>query len=222
MSELQATDYSLDVQAVIFSIGADNQYTMADTSEHSSSGDSNIGYIKTSTGNYVSRQAEIVNPANVEIKGKSWVQSGVTIRGDAARIRMGRYCALSSGVVLEPALLVGGSGVSEQQQHVPLSIGSHTIIEANARISAAAVGSYCWIGPNVTLGPRVIIKDGCIIDQGVSIGADIVIPPFTRVSVQKNSLVLQQRELPPSTVQLLQEESMENYQAFVGALKSGQ
>mmetsp|Transcript_12933 Transcript_12933/g.16942 ORF Transcript_12933/g.16942 Transcript_12933/m.16942 type:complete len:191 (-) Transcript_12933:309-881(-) len=167
-------------------------------------------YIKTNTGNFVSRKTEISEAKNVEIKGKSWIQENVVIRGDLAKIRMGRYCKISDGVVLEPAPIVGSD------QHVPVSIGSHTMIGAGTKVHAAAVGSYCWIGPNVKLGPRAIIKDACVIEEGVVLGDDVVIPPFTRVSKRGKSL-LQMMDLPPATIQLLQEESMETYQEFLAA-----
>ncbi|KAL7559030.1 hypothetical protein ACA910_016373 [Epithemia clementina (nom. ined.)] len=211
-------------------------------------------YIKTTTGNFVSRKAEITNAKNVEIKGRSWIEEGVIIRGDLAKIRMGRYCKLSTGTSLQPAPATPSASPTptaasssqasppsqqEVQQsqasvpHVPVVIGSHTIIGPNCQIRAAAIGSYCWIGRNVTMGPRVIVKDACVIEDNVTLGDDAVIPPFTQVTTMTipnhnltisssnpetaapgrttTTKLLQMIELPPATIQLLQEESMEIY-----------
>ena len=68
-----------------------------------------------------------------------------------------------------------------------------------------------WIGDQVTLGPRVIIKDNCIIEDGVTLGADTVVPPFSRIS-SKNPLLA--TELPPSMAVHMQEVSLDRYQEF--------
>ena len=67
--------------------------------------DTDEGYIKTATHNYVSRQAKVENPAKVELKGKSVLRPGVTVRGDLAVIRMGRYCFIDEHSELSPAPL---------------------------------------------------------------------------------------------------------------------
>ena len=68
-----------------------------------------------------------------------------------------------------------------------------------------------WIGDNVKIGKRCIIKDNCIIESGVTLGDDTVIPPFTRISV-KNPTVYQ--ELPPSVAVQMQEISLDRYSDF--------
>jgi tetrahydrodipicolinate N-succinyltransferase len=76
------------------------------------------------------------------------------------------------------------------------------------------LSSFCevvWIGDNVKIGRRCIIKDNCIIESGVTLGDDTVIPPFTRISV-KNPTVYQ--ELPPSVAVQMQEISLDRYSDF--------
>ena len=234
-------------------------------------------YIKTTTGNFVSRMAEITNASNVEIKGRSWIEQGVTIRGDLAKIRMGRYCKLSTGTTLEPAPATpqpkvipsaSASSSGTVPPHIPVVIGSHTIVGPHCQIRAAAIGSYCWIGSNVQMGKRVIIKDACVVDDNVVLGDDTVVPPFTRVTMttisstsgtispsaptpaaavaissssgSSDSTVdvttttpeipltppaattrsLHMLELPPATIQLLQEESMETYNSCRKSIQS--
>ena len=68
-----------------------------------------------------------------------------------------------------------------------------------------------WIGDNVKIGKRCIIKDNCIIENGVILGDDTVIPPFTRLSA-KNPTVY--HELPPSMAVQMQELSLDRYAEF--------
>jgi NDP-sugar pyrophosphorylase family protein len=68
-----------------------------------------------------------------------------------------------------------------------------------------------WIGDSVTLKERVIIKDNCIIEDNVTIGADTVVPPFTRISAKNPLLWI---ELPPSMAVHMQDVSLERYQQF--------
>jgi len=158
-------------------------------------------YIKTTTHNYVSRKAMIAGAKQVELKGRSIVQEGVKVRGDLARVRIGRYCRIETGSLLEPPL--------SQKQRVPQVIGSHTYIGEDCQIHAAAIGSLVWIGNNVRLGKRVIVKDNCVIEDGVILGDDTVIPPFTRVSKSGRH-----HELPPSMAVQMQEWTLDRYQEF--------
>jgi dynactin-5 len=194
-------------------------------------------YIQTSTGNWVSRRAVIENARHVELKGRSIVHADSQFKAEDSPtgwIRTGRYCHVGAGTVIQPAVLPAhqrqqsrrqqAADGTDVDQHVPVTIGSHTIIQENCHLQAAAVGSYCWIGKSVVLGPRVIVKDCCVIADNVTIPADTVIPPFTRVTVaatgsssdnKRPTSRLVYRELPPSTAHELQEQSMELYQNFV-------
>jgi dynactin-5 len=197
----------------------DNSVTNTDTKDT----DTASSYIQTSTGNWVSRRAVIENARHVELKGRSIVHADSQFRAadsPTGWIRTGRYCHVGAGTIIQPAVLPA----HHRDKHVPVTIGSHTIIRKNCHLQAAAVGSYCLIGCSVVLGPRVIVKDCCVIADNVTIPADTVIPPFTRVTVasigsssDKQTTVsrLVFRELPPSTAHELQEQSMELYQNFV-------
>jgi dynactin-5 len=199
--------------AVVVPDDDDNNVTNTDTKEAEAASSS---YIQTSTGNWVSRRAVIQNARHVELKGRSIVHADSQFKAadsPTGWIRTGRYCHVGAGTIIQPAVLPP----HHRDQHVPVTIGSHTIIRKNCHLQAAAVGSYCWIGCSVVLGPRVIIKDCCVIADNVNIPADTVIPPFTRVTVAStgSSSRLVFRELPPSTAHELQEQSMELYQNFV-------
>ena len=169
------------------------------------------GYIKTTTHNYVSRKATIEGARQVEIKGRSILQDGVRVRGDLAIVRIGRYCEIDSKTLLEPP-----NHPFEKSKKIPIVIGSHSHIGSNCEIRAAAVGSMVWIGDNVKLGKRCIVKDNCFIENGVVLGDDVVVPPFTRLSAKNPTF---QQELPPSMTVRMQEISLDRYQEFRQAQK---
>lgn len=73
----------------------------------------------------------------------------------------------------------------------------------------------------VTLRPRCIVKDCCIVAEGTVIPTDAVIPPFTRVSNDRGNHHGRKRlvttPLPPAAAVELQERAVEAYQEFVAA-----
>jgi dynactin 5 len=189
------------------------------------------GYIQTTTHNYVSRQAVIDGSSSVELKGRSIVSAGVHIRGDLAVIRMGRYCLVQANTRIQPppfpgqqheqapdSSLADGSGGTEAAttaatKFVPVSIGSHTVIGKDCLIQAAAVGGSCLIEDAVTLGPRSLVKDCCVVTRGTVIPADTVLPPFTHASNTNGRLTL--RLLPPAVAVELQDRAVEAFTEFV-------
>jgi len=164
------------------------------------------GFIKTTTHNYVSRKSVIDGAKHVEIKGRSIIMDGVVVRGDLAVVRIGRYCVIENGTLLEPP-----PHPHDRSKCVPLVVGSHTHIGRNTTVCAAAIGSMVWIGDNVKLGKRCIIKDNCVIESGTEIGDGTIVPPFTRISKAKIS---NYQELPPSVAVQLQEVSISRFDEF--------
>jgi acetyltransferase-like isoleucine patch superfamily enzyme len=67
------------------------------------------------------------------------------------------------------------------------------------------------VGDNVKIGKRCIIKDNCIVEAGVTLGDDTVIPPFTRIPARNPISYL---ELPPSVAAQMQELSLDRYADF--------
>lgn len=201
-------------------------------------------FIQTVAGNnWVSRTAVIENARHVELKGRCVVHDRTvwTARGSGSWIRTGRYCHVQQGTTVTTAPLPQWHTTTIPEPkgpaYVPVTIGSHTVIGKECCLQAAAVGSYCWIGNNVTLGPRSIVRDCCVIADNVVVPDDTVVPPFTRVSTAAAAVAVDTnvtlvgtettaataavhgrliyRELPPSTAQEMQERSMELYQEFV-------
>jgi dynactin-5 len=164
-------------------------------------------YIKTATHNYVSRQAIVDNPAQVELKGKCVLQPKSRLRGDLAIVRLGRYVIVNQDTVLEPARL-------DQHKYVPMIVRGHVIIERDCHIQASAIGTNVFIGQCCKIGPRCIIKDNCWIERGTVLGADTVVPPYSRVKGDPGKVV---QELPPSAAVELQELAQVAYRDFLAS-----
>jgi dynactin 5 len=72
------------------------------------------------------------------------IESGVVIRGDLAKVRIGKYTLILENTAIRPAykLLTGGLNF------FPTQIGSHTRIGKNCVIEALKVGSFVHVGDN--------------------------------------------------------------------------
>lgn len=173
-------------------------------------------YIRTASGNFVSRHATLQGAQHVELKGRTWVDAGVTLRGDLAPIRVGRYNAIGKNTTIAPPILMPTSNTAENKKYAPVSVGAHTSIGTDCDIQAAAIGSYNSIGNHVVLGPRVILKDAVVVMEGTKIPADTVVPPFTLVKMapsDSTTLPPQLVHIPlsPATIPLLQDEALDSY-----------
>lgn len=163
-----------------------------------------VGYIKTATHNYVSRQAVVNNPSKVELKGKSVLKPGVKIRGDLAVIRMGRYCTIEERSDLSPPTLGA--------KNVPMILRGNIVVGEDCKIEASAIGTNVFIGRKTKIGSRCIIKDCCWIEAGTVLGNDTVIPPFSRVRGDPGRII---ESLPPSASLELQELAQNTYSDFL-------
>lgn len=189
-------------------------------------------YIRTTTLNYVSRSALILNPSNVRIKGKTIVRSNVVIHGDyGAPIHIGRYCHIDEGAVISPTIVPassdptavtdGGSTSpdgppSSREKALPLQIGSHTQIGSNTKIRSLSVGSSVRIGSDCILSPRSKIYDCCVIEDGTVLPPDMIVPPFSRVSGNPGRIV---GRLPECCGSEFVEACAHDYGVFVRSLE---
>lgn len=169
-------------------------------------------YIRTASGNFVSRQATLQGAQHVELKGRTWVDAGVTLRGDLAAIRVGRYNSIGKNTVVAPPVLMPSA---TEPSYSPVSVGAHTTIGSDCDIQAAAIGSYNSIGNNVVLGPRVILKDAVVVVKGTKIPPDTVVPPFTLVKMSDDdddaAPQLVHIPLSPATIPILQDAALDTY-----------
>lgn len=134
----------------------------------------------------------------------------VTLRGDFASIRMGRYCRIDEGSILKPsfARFAGKDFV----KFMNLTIGNHTWIGKDCVIEAAAIGSSVHVGDNCVLSRRCIIKDCCWIDADTVIVEDMIIPPFSIVSGIPGRVI---GELPESAAVELVSRGSDAFSSFV-------
>lgn len=181
-------------------------------------------YIQTTNNNFVSRSAVLMDPKQVELKGRSVLHHHVQI--DASSVRMGRYvtiaehsCITAPTVPTDSSETDGAVGVVVTTPIV--SIGSYTFIGSHCHSYAAAIGSYCHIGHSVTIGARTILKDHVVVAPHTNLPADAVYPPFTYVyccCLEDGDGRIQTKELPPSIGVIVTEQATERYQDFVASL----
>lgn len=195
------------------------------------------GYIKTTTHNYVSRKAVIDGAKQVEIKGRSILHEGVKVRGDIQIVRIGRYCEIGASTTLAPPnnplnqgkhipMVIGShTHIGQNCEIYAAAIGSSEYFRLTFRprycyphyllpfdtLSVCIAKIVVWIGDNVKFGKRCIIKDNCVIESGVNLGDDTVVPPFTRISATNPTIY---HELPPSMAVQMQEISLDRYAEF--------
>ncbi len=126
------------------------------------------------------------------------VESGVLVRGDLAKVKIGKYCLILENSVVRPSFKVLSGGLS----FFPTQIGSYTHIGRNCVIEALKIGSFVRIGDNCIIvgscvyfmpnaralvlkclisgqGKRCILSDCCVIEDGSILPPDTVTAPFT-------------------------------------------
>jgi dynactin-5 len=81
---------------------------------------------------------------NVIHNQQAVVGSGVLVRGDLAKVRIGKYCLILENSVIRPSCKLLSGGLS----FFPTQIGSYTHIGKDCVIEALKIGSYVHIGDN--------------------------------------------------------------------------
>ncbi len=77
-------------------------------------------------------------------KEQAVVGSGVLVRGDLAKVKIGKYCLILENCVIRPSFKILSGGLS----FFPTQIGSYTHIGKNCVIEALKIGSFVHIGDN--------------------------------------------------------------------------
>jgi dynactin-5 len=70
----------------------------------------------------------------------------------------------------------------------------------------------CYIGDNVTLSPRTILKDFCVVEANTVILADTVVPPFTIVGGDPGKMI---GEVAESMSTVGPQDAIARYKAFL-------
>ena len=167
------------------------------------------------------------------MKGKSIIYPNAYVRGDFARVRIGRYCDIGEGTLIRPpfdphayidtkekidksknAVDAKSRNKSTPSGFLPLLIGSHTHIGSNCVIEASSIGSRVSIGDNCVIGQRAVIKDCCRIESGTVIPDGMNIPPFSIVRGIPGRILLD-HTLPESWVVEMVDDSVQVFENFV-------
>ena len=109
---------------------------------------------------YVSQTATIIG--NVEIGEESGVWPGTVIRGDFARIKIGKQSIIEDNCVVHCG--------------TPMVIGDNVIVGHSVVVHGKKIGNNCLIGSNSTILDNSEIGDYCVIGAGCVVSPGMKIP----------------------------------------------
>lgn len=158
---------------------------------------------KTATQNLVARGGTVKGLHNIMPGGKCVIQEAV-LRGDVAKITLGKCCFVAKGAVLHPPSNVFSWGVG----FLPLTMGDHVWLGEEAVVRAASIGSCVRVGARAELGERCIVKDCCWILEGTVVPPDTVLAPYTCWGGSPARLL---RTLPESFARIQEWELEQNF-----------
>jgi dynactin-5 len=111
---------------------------------------------------------------NVVTMSHCVISNDVLLRGDIARIQIGRFVLLGESGVVRPPMIPVKQGV----EPVPVAIGDHVYIGARCVIEAAVVGSCVVIERDCVVGPRAVIGDGVMIQARTVVPSGATLTSF--------------------------------------------
>lgn len=85
-------------------------------------------------------------------------------------------------------------------------------IGENSVVNAAVVNSYVYIGKNVTIGRRCVLKDCCMIEDNTVLAPETVVPTFSRYGGSPAHRV---GDLPENTQDIMSDFTKSYYNHFV-------
>jgi len=142
--------------------------------------------IITRSDNRLGTSAEILGPENIMLTGRSTVESLSRIRGDFARISMGKNCVIGEGSVIKPPITQLSSEESKEGleeaigiKFLPIKIGDYVIIGRNSVVQACVIGPYVYIGDSCIIQPRCMLEACCMLLPNTILAQGTVVPPYT-------------------------------------------
>jgi dynactin-5 len=79
---------------------------------------------------------------------KTIVEPDTIIRGDMAKVKVGKHCIIRRGAVLRPSY----KKIKDDMQFLPVSLGNHTYVGERTVVEALKVGSHVYIGSDCVVG----------------------------------------------------------------------
>lgn len=98
----------------------------------------------------------------------------MTIRGDLAKVDIGKYCIVTSNATICPYEKKLESGV----RHIPITIGDFVLVGKGSQVQAARIGSFVDIGDNCEISKDCMLSDCCRILENTVLAPGTVVPPF--------------------------------------------
>jgi len=120
---------------------------------------------------FVSPSALVIG--DVEVSEEASIWPGAVLRGDVAKITVGRCTNLQENVVVHGGDLYDDDG--ELRGHIPAKIGEYVTV------AHGAVLHGCEIRSCVTVGIRAVVYDGSLVEEGSVIGIGAVLLEGSRI-----------------------------------------
>ena len=168
-------------------------------------------YIVTSTGNRISRSADITKPQSLEIpSGRVVVKSNAKINCENSPVIINKYTTICEDTKLMPCMTLQVT-LEIQPKYIPMTIGSHCYIGKNCTIEAAIIGMCCYVGDNCVISARCVLKDYVYVEENSVVPADMVIPPFSYIRGSPAKII---SEIPESITTLGSQIATHRYRSF--------
>jgi len=172
---------------------------------------SQADYIVTSSGNRISREAEILRPEGLEIpSGKVIIKARCKINCENAHIIVNKFTMICESTHLSPSTSLSSIDMPIPK-YIPMTIGTHCYIGQNCDIQSAVIGICCYIEDSCVLSPRTILKDFVYIKAESFVPSDMVIPPFAIVAGNPAKII---GEMPESITTLGFQDATLRYKYF--------
>lgn len=114
---------------------------------------------------------------DVEIGPNSSVWPGAVVRGDFAKIKIGKNTSILDNAVIHPADIYSEGEIS----YVPAEIGDNVIVQHQAIVHGAKVENGCFIGANSMVSDNAVVKRNSCVGMGAVVLENTTVFPETIV-----------------------------------------
>ncbi|CAD8123051.1 unnamed protein product [Paramecium sonneborni] len=170
---------------------------------------------ETSSGIKISKKSIIKGTEQINVSGRCIFFHDVILRGDLAKVSIGKYLVVHEKVTLKPSYTYGYTKESPTKKVIkflPLMISDYVEIDSSSIIQASKIGTCTSIGKNCYISHRCIIGENSIILD------DSILPPDTVVpanSVYGGRPAIYIAETPESTAIIQKQKLINFYKNFV-------